>query len=134
MNSTGDSQLSTLNLPHDWPQLAHQAGYSVATLAKACAVSTRTLERFFLTAFADTPRRWLKRLRMQHAIELLRDGSNISETAFRLGYEDPSHFSREFKSHYGLAPSKYSQTRVIAAATPPMSHSAMRLSHLAMKS
>jgi AraC-like DNA-binding protein len=47
------------------------------------------------------------RLRMQRAIEHLRDDHNISVTAFWLGYQDPSHFSREFKKHYGFAPNKY---------------------------
>jgi len=37
-------------------------------MAKACGVSVRTLERFFLPAFGDTPLRWLKRQRMQMAI------------------------------------------------------------------
>jgi AraC-like DNA-binding protein len=130
--------LSTLNpqpstLVRDWPQLAHQAGYSVSALAEACGVSVRTLERFFLAALGDTPRRWLKRLRMQRAIELLRDGSNISEAAFCLGYEDPSHFSREFKKCYGFPPNKNANPPAKTAATPQMAHSAIGLSRLAMK-
>jgi AraC-like DNA-binding protein len=88
----------------------------------------------FLTAFGDTPRRWLNGLRMQRAIELLRDGSNIGETAFCLGYEDPSHFSREFKKHYGFAPSENANPPVNTKTTSGMSLSAMKLSHLAMKS
>jgi len=53
-------------------------------MAKACGVSVRTLERFFLPAFGDTPLRWLKRQRMQRAIELLRDGSTIKKTPPRV--------------------------------------------------
>jgi AraC-like DNA-binding protein len=117
-----------------WPQLAHQAGYSVAAMAKACGASVRTLERFFLPAFGGTPRRWLKRLRMQRALELLRDGSTIKETSGCLGYEDPSHFSREFKKCYGFPPNKNANPPARTAATPKMSHSAMKLSRLAMKS
>jgi transcriptional regulator GlxA family with amidase domain len=89
-----------------WPQIAHQASYSVSALAKSCNVSVRSLERHFLSAVGDTPRGWIKRLRMQKAIELLRDGSTVKETSAWLGYEDPSHFSREFKYHYGFAPNK----------------------------
>jgi AraC-like DNA-binding protein len=126
-----NSRLSHLQ---NWPQLAHQAGYSVSALAKSCNVSVRTLERFFLPAFGDTPRRWLKGLRMQKAIELLRDGSTIKETAGRLGYEDPSHFSHDFKNRYGFAPTRYVNLAARAAATPRMSHLAMKLSRLAMKS
>jgi AraC-like DNA-binding protein len=95
---------------HAWPQLARQASYSVSALAKACGVSVRTLERFFLPAFGETPRRWLKRLRMQRAVELLCDGSNISETADRLGYKYPTHFSAEFKQVHGVPPRDYGST------------------------
>jgi transcriptional regulator GlxA family with amidase domain len=89
-----------------WPQLAHEANYAVSALAKSCGVSVRNLERLFLLALGETPRRLLKRLRMQRAIELLRDGSTVKETSACLGYEDPSHFSREFKNHYGFAPNR----------------------------
>ena len=70
---------------------------------------------------------------MQRAIELLRGGSNISETAFCLGYEDPSHFSREFKKCYGFPPNKNANPPAKTAATPQMAHSAIGLSRLAMK-
>jgi len=118
----------------NWPQVAHDASYSVSALASFCKVSVRSLERLFLPAFGSTPRRWLNRLRMQRAIALLRDGSNIKETAACLGYEDASHFSREFKKHYGFAPKRYAKLPAKAAATPKVSHSAMKLPRLAMKS
>jgi transcriptional regulator GlxA family with amidase domain len=118
----------------NWPQRAHDAKYSVRALAKACGVSVRTLERFFLPAFSEPPRGWLKRLRMRRAVELLRDGSNVSETAFCLGHEDPSHFSREFKKGYGYAPHHHTPPPPQVVKRPKMSHSAMKLSRLAMKS
>ncbi|MGO8931110.1 MAG: helix-turn-helix domain-containing protein [Limisphaerales bacterium] len=118
----------------DWPQLAHNAKYSVKGLAEDCKLSVRGLERFFLLAVRDSPRRCLKRLRMQKAVELLGDGSNVSETAFYLGYADSSHFSREFKKYYGFAPKEYANRSAKAAAISKMSHSAMILSRLATKS
>ena len=119
---------SPLRAIRNWPQLAHEASYSVSVLAESCNASVRTLERFFLSVFGDTPRRWLKLLRMQRAIELLRDGSTMKETASALGYEDPSHFSREFKHYRGVAPKSCSKARPKAAARSKLSHSAMKLS------
>ena len=115
-------------------RLAAEAKYSIKALAENCGVSVRVLERFPLLAFSDSPRGWLKRLRMQRAMELLRDGSNVKETAASLGYEDPSHFSSQFKECFGFAPKEYPNPAAQTAARPKMSHSAMKLSRLAMNS
>ena len=128
MNNSRASRVRNL------PQLAHEAGYSVKSLAAAWGVSVRVLERFFLAAFGEPPRCHLKRLRMRRAIELLRDGSTVKETAARLGYEDPSHFSREFKNRYGFAPARYVAPPANLSDTPDLSYSAMNLARLAMKS
>lgn len=125
---------SRLQRIQNWPQLAHNAKYSVNALASASGVSVRVLERFFLAAFGCKPRQWLKRQRMQRGVELLTDGNNVNETAFYLGYADSSHLSREFKSHYGFAPKQYAKLAPTAAVYLKMSHSAMNLSRLAMKS
>ena len=98
---------SALRRIQNWPQRAHEAGYSVKALAGNCGVSVRGLELFFASAKREPPRRWLKRLRMERAIELFRDGCNVNQTAECLGYQDRSHFSREFKKHYGLAPKQF---------------------------
>lgn len=96
-------------------------------LAKHCGVSVRTLERFFLAAFGDTPRHWLKRLRILKAVEFLRRGHTIKETAFQLGYLEPSHLSREFKRYYGVAPSKHASLPSKTTPVGEMSHLAMEL-------
>jgi len=98
---------SRLRRIQNWPERAHEANYSVKALAGGCGVSVRALGMFFTSAKREPPGHWLKRLRMERAIELLRDGCNVNQTADRLGYQDRSHFSREFKKHYGLAPKRF---------------------------
>jgi AraC family transcriptional regulator of arabinose operon len=48
----------------------------------------------------------LTRLRLQHAMNLLQQGShNVAEAAAAVGYDDPFYFSRLFRKHMGTPPS-----------------------------
>ena len=86
-------------------ELAQQANWSAATLAKGFGVSLRTLERYFLEEMGKCPQTWLCEERQRRAIELLRDSCNVKKTATLLGYRHTTHFSREFKKHWGHSPS-----------------------------
>lgn len=49
----------------------------------------------------------LTRIRMDEAHRLLRNSHlGVEETAYRIGYQSPKHFSRTFKSHFGVPPSR----------------------------
>jgi transcriptional regulator GlxA family with amidase domain len=87
-------------------ELAQQADWSAATLAKRCGVSLRTLERYFLKEMGKCPQTWLCEERQRRAIELLRDGCNVKKAATILGYKHATHFSREFKKHWRHAPTE----------------------------
>jgi AraC-like DNA-binding protein len=44
---------------------------------------------------------------MTKACELLKEGNNVSETAYRTGFSDPNYFSKVFRKTYGMSPSDY---------------------------
>jgi|GEM_PF-923424 len=55
----------------------------------------------------------VEREKMVLAAALLRDpllDINVSEAAYRSGYEDPLYFSKVFKRHYGSTPTAYNRT------------------------
>jgi transcriptional regulator GlxA family with amidase domain len=55
---------------------------------------------------SDSPARLFNRFKVQKAVELLVHTSRpVKEIAFDLGFENPYHFSRVFKTFYGAAPS-----------------------------
>lgn len=55
-----------------------------------------------------SPNKYLTKIKMEKAAELLSDGSlNIGEIGFQIGIQDQSYFYRAFKSYYGVAPSTY---------------------------
>ena len=101
---------SRLDRIKNWAELAHTASYCGTTLAKKVGVSLRQLERFILEAKGKCPRQWLLGLRIERALELIREGSTVKEAADKLGYKQRSHFSSDFKKHYGFAPSRQPKT------------------------
>ena len=68
-------------------------------------VSSRTLRR----QLASEGARFQDNVRHQRALELMRDTGQMSidEIAERLGYSDPSNFSRAFKKWEGVSPSAW---------------------------
>jgi transcriptional regulator GlxA family with amidase domain len=99
-----------LNHIQNWPELAREAKWSASVLAKQCGVAVRTLHRHFLKVMDKNTKTWLAEQRQRHAHELLRDGSSVKETASCLGYKQPTNFTRNYKSHWGICPSQQPPT------------------------
>lgn len=65
-----------------------------------------------------------KQLRLQEARRLLLAGeTDVARAGYRVGYEDPSHFSREYKRLFGKPPTRdvarlQRLTAILAMAVP----------------
>ena len=57
----------------------------------------------------DTASSHIRRFVMQRAQQLLIGGATIAETSEQLGFDYPQHFTRIFKKHFGITPSKYAR-------------------------
>jgi AraC-like DNA-binding protein len=74
----------------------------IEALAREVRLSPSALHRYFKTVTAMSPLQYQKRLRLQEARRLmLGDGLDASEAGFRVGYESPSQFSREYSRLFG---------------------------------
>lgn len=75
-------------------------------LAKEYGVSRRQLYRMFARE-DTTPQAWVSdiRLRVAHTFLSRHADSHISEIAERVGFQDPTTFSRAFRNRYGMLPS-----------------------------
>jgi AraC-like DNA-binding protein len=51
---------------------------------------------------------YIRKKRLNKACELLREGYNVSETAYKTGFVYPSYFTRCFKKEFGIKPTEYS--------------------------
>lgn len=96
---------SRLEFVEQWEALAQRSGFRPSELASLCQTSLRTLERHFQRNYGVTVSRWLKELRLSQAYGALKEGKSVKEVAFDHGYKQVSHFSREFKLHFGVSPS-----------------------------
>lgn len=80
-------------------------GTNVAGLARAFAVSPRTMQRLFARHVGATPKEVLQRHRRQHAVDLIGDpGLSLARIAAELGYADQSHLTRDFRTTLGRGP------------------------------
>jgi AraC-like DNA-binding protein len=77
----------------------------IDSLAQELGMSTSGLHYHFKEVTALTPLQYQKQLRLQEARRLLLGEDIDAATAgYRVGYEDPAHFTREYKRLFGLPP------------------------------
>ena len=77
----------------------------VADLAQLVGMSQSSFHTHFKTVTGTTPLQYQKDLRMIEAHRLLQGGGrSISATSFEVGYESPTHFSRDYSRKFGCSP------------------------------
>ncbi|WP_338807058.1 helix-turn-helix domain-containing protein [Pseudomonas chlororaphis] len=106
---TSSEQLST----KDIDKLEHVEAYLHAHLDKplnnaylcaALGISEYRLKECFRQAYGTSPAQHLLEIRMHRAREMLAAGYQVSETAYRVGYQYPGNFSAAFLRFFGCAP------------------------------
>ena len=77
----------------------------VESLAREARMSASAFHQHFKNVTAMSPLQYQKRLRLQEARRLmLGEGLDAAAAAFRVGYESPSQFNREYRRHFGAPP------------------------------
>jgi AraC-like DNA-binding protein len=89
--------------------LAHGVGAPrISEAAEAIGVTPEHLSRLFKRYAQTTPHRYVERIRMQRALELLVDhGLKVIQVSELLGFTDQFHFSRSFKRVHGRPPTAF---------------------------
>lgn len=79
-------------------------------VAKKFDMSTRNLNRRFKQATGYSPLKYLQKIRIQSAQDLLKSSNlSISETMYEVGYQDSTHFTTLFKKYNRTTPKQYRQ-------------------------
>lgn len=76
-------------------------------LANQLAMSRRTLNRKIQSLIQLAPADLIRQYRIRKAVEFLQRGHNVAETADRVGFSTPSHFTMVFKEIYQQTPSEF---------------------------
>ncbi len=84
--------------------------FRVEELARELGMSASGFHRHFKEVTAMSPLQFQKQLRLQEARRLmLGEGLDATSAGFRVGYDDASHFSREYKRLFGAPPLRDAQ-------------------------
>lgn len=81
---------------------------SLEDFASLCNRSLSTFKREFKRYYGLSPGKWLLQKRVDYASVLLKSREmNVSQVCMECGFEDVSHFSKAFKSRFGVSPNNY---------------------------
>jgi AraC-like DNA-binding protein len=106
---TGQGQRITQALR--WLKAHYVEPLRVETLARQAGMSPSALHHHFKAVTAMSPLQYHKRLRLQEARRLmLGEALDAAEASFRVGYESPSQFSREYRRLFGAPPRRDVET------------------------
>jgi transcriptional regulator GlxA family with amidase domain len=77
-------------------------------VARQLATSRRQLQRAFTETSGVSFRTFVAQVRMQKALELLRQGDMpVRDVANAVGYRQPAQFAKTFRRHHGAPPSSF---------------------------
>jgi transcriptional regulator GlxA family with amidase domain len=81
---------------------------SVEGIAAHLGIDRTHLFRVFRRHLGTSPREYLLEFRLRKACELLRRTTlSIGEVACSVGFEQPAHFSAQFRRRRGVSPSEF---------------------------
>jgi AraC family transcriptional regulator len=81
----------------------------LAWLARSVGMSSFHFARIFRELVGIPPHLYLCRIRLQQAARSLCDGASVTEACFTNGFQNLSHFSRQFYRHFGVKASAYAR-------------------------
>ncbi|MGE8413362.1 MAG: AraC family transcriptional regulator [Pseudomonas sp.] len=103
--ATTNSQSHRVNQAIKWLNGHFEQSLRIDELAREVNLSVSTLHHRFKAMTAMSPLQYQKQLRLQEARRLmLAEGLEASAAGYRVGYESPSQFSREYSRLFGAPP------------------------------
>lgn len=91
--------------------LERDSDLSIGAIADACGVTECYFRRLFQQYSGESPMQFRQRHRIERAKQLLLSDEQytVGEVSQELGFSDVYHFSKTFKKHCGVSPTKFVQ-------------------------
>lgn len=113
-----DSHLSHIARATRWIRQHYASPFRVEDIAAHVGMSASAFYRNFQAATAMSPIQYQKQIRLQEARLLLAaTPGDVAGVGYRVGYDSPSQFSREYRRQFGAPPS-VDASRLRNMATP----------------
>lgn len=95
---------------------------SIATLAEDAGMSVPAFHKRFKAVTGTSPLQYIKSLRLNQArLLMIRNSLSATSAAFKVGYESPSQFNREFRRFFGRSPEEEARKmKATFALLPPV--------------
>ena len=98
--------MAVINKNIDNPEL------SVEFVSDEVGISRAHLHRKLKELTNQTPRDFIRNIRLKQAANLLSSGNqNVTEVMYAVGFQNPASFSTMFKNFYGVSPKEYTRER-----------------------
>lgn len=92
---------------------------TVDEIAQSVALSRSRLTHLFHTQVGVSPIQYLKKARLERGRALLETSfDSVKVIAVEVGYNDCTHFMRDFKRAYGLTPSQHRARSLYSSPVP----------------
>jgi len=101
-----EGRLTQVRKAIDWMRHHYDESFPIKTVADIAGMSIASFNRHFRAATSMSPLQYHKTLRLQAARRLLASDVDATRTAYAVGYESPSQFSREYSRLFGHPPKR----------------------------
>lgn len=89
-----------------------EADFSIENFSQELGMSRVYLYKKLVSLTGKSPLDFVKTIRLQRAAQLLEKSDlNVSEVAYRVGFNNPKYFAKCFKEEYKVLPSAYAASR-----------------------
>jgi AraC-like DNA-binding protein len=101
-----EGRMAQIKRAIDWMRQHFDESFPVETVADVAGMSLSSFNRHFRAVTSTSPLQYLKTLRLQAARRLLASDHGATRSAYAVGYESPSQFSREYARLFGRPPKR----------------------------